>query len=429
MMMTLKKEGYRKRLIDDSILKYLSIFGAIHITGPKWCGKTWTAYNCCNSAFLVADPRGNYQNRRLAMTDPTLIFEDDHPQLIDEWQDVPSIWDAVRYKVDESAKKGLFVLTGSATPKRDEYIHSGTGRIKNVRMDTMTLLERGVSDGRVSVLGMFEKPSFSFRTGGIRLTDVIEYTVHGGWPGTIGMTADESLEVAKGYIETLTNQDISFDGVSRNPSKMLRLIRSLARNESTVASKAVLRRDMTENPDDPQISENTLDDYLSVLERLHFTAFQPAFNPNMRSSVRVGKTPARHLTDPSLVAAAMGMRTESYLGDLKTFGYLFESLCVHDLRVYAGVNDGKIWHYRDGDGNEIDAIVELPDGRWGAFEVKTGAHEIDEGADSLLGMDKKIRSQENGRPPVFMCVICGMTEAAYRRPDGVYVIPPTVLGP
>jgi len=427
--MTLKKEGYVPRLIDREVERSLSLFGAVSITGPKWCGKTWTAYNCCNSVILIADPKGNYQNRRLAMTDPTLIFKDDLPQLIDEWQDVPGIWDAVRYRIDDAGRKGMYVLTGSATPNREGFMHSGTGRIKELRMRTMTLLERGISDGRVSLRGLFDRPELSFPTQDAELRRVIDYTVHGGWPGVRDMPVDGSLDVARGYIETLINNDISFDGVNRDPAKMLRLIRSLARNESTTASKKALKRDMSENPDDPQIADNTLNDYLSVLERLHFTDFQPAFNPNMRSSVRVGKSPKRHLADPSLTAAAMGMNVESYINDLNSFGFLFEALCVHDLRVYAMMSEGKVMHYRDGDGNEIDAIVELPDGRWGAFEMKVGAHEIDEGAESLLKMDRKIRNQDNGRPSEFMCVICGMTNAAYVRDDGVYVLPPTVLGP
>ncbi len=427
--MTLKKDGYVARLADNELERYLSIFSAVNITGPKWCGKTWTAYNHCNSAVLIADPKGNYQNRRLAMMDPTLIFRDETPQLIDEWQDVPGIWDAVRYRVDESGKKGMYILTGSATPNREGFVHSGTGRIKELRMGTMTLLERGISDGRVSLKTLFDRPKLSIATGDSDLRGIIEYTVHGGWPGTIGLSADTSLEVAKGYIETLVNNDISFDGVKRDPAKMLRLIRSLARNESTVASKRALKRDMLEDPDDEQIADNTLDDYVSVLESLYFTDFQPAFNPNMRSSVRVGKTPKRHLADPSLTAAAIGMGTEAYLNDLNSFGFLFEALCIHDLKAYAATFGGKVMHYRDGDGNEIDAVVELPDGRWGAFEIKTGAHEIDSGADSLKRMYRKIRNQEDGKPPEFLCVVCGMTEAAYLRDDGIYVLPPTALGP
>lgn len=427
--MTLTKEGYIPRLVDSELERCLSLFGAVCITGPKWCGKTWAAYNCCNSAILIADPKGNYQNRRLAMMDPALIFKSDLPQLIDEWQDVPGIWDAVRYRVDDTGKKGMYVLTGSATPNRGGFVHSGTGRIKEIHMRTMTLLERGLSDGRVSLNGLFDRQEFSFLTEEVELIDVIDYTVHGGWPGVRGMTSDASLEVAKGYIETLVKNDISFDGVSRDSAKMLRLIRSLARNESTVATKKALKKDMLENQDDTQIADNTLDDYLSVLEKLYFTDFQQAFDPNMRSSVRVGKTPKRHLADPSLTAAAMGMNAESYINDLNSFGFLFEALCVHDLKVYATMHGGKVMHYRDGDGNEIDAVVEMPDGRWGAFEIKTGAHEIDAGAESLLKIDRKIRNQENGRPPEFLCVICGMTNAVYLREDGVYVIPPTVLGP
>ena len=219
---------------------------------------------------------------------------------------------------------------------------------------------------------------------------MIDYTVHGGWPGVRDMPSDASLEVAKGYIETLVSNDTSFEGVSRNPAKMLRLIRSLARNESTNASKKALKRDMSENQDDPQIADNTLNDYLSILERLHFTDFQHAFNPNMRPSVRVGKTPKRHLADLSLIAAALGMNVESYINDLNSFGYLFEALCVHDLKVYATMSEGKMMHYCDGDGNEIDAVVEMPDGRWGAFEVKTGAHEIDESAESLLNSNSRV---------------------------------------
>lgn len=427
--MTLKKEGYIPRLIDGELERYLTLFGAVNITGPKWCGKTWAAYNCCNSATLIADPKGNYQNRRLAMMDPTLIFKSDLPQLIDEWQDVPGIWDAVRYRVDDAGMKGMYVLTGSATPNRDGFVHSGTGRIKELRMSTMTLLERGISDGKVSLRGLFDCPEFSFPTQDMGLMDVIDYTIHGGWPGVMNMSTDASLEVARGYIETLLNNDISFDGVGRNPANMSRLIRSLARNESTIASKKALKRDMLENPDDPLISDSTLDEYLSVLERLHFIDFQPAFDPNMRSSVRVGKTPKRHLVDPSLTAAAMGMNVDSYINDLNSFGFLFEALCVHDLKVYAMISGGKVMHYRDGDGNEIDAVVELSDGRWGAFEIKIGAHEIDNGARSLLKIDRKIRNQEHGRPPEFMCVICGMTNAAYVRDDGIYVLPPTSLRP
>lgn len=427
--MTLKKEGYIPRLIDGELERYLTLFGAVNITGPKWCGKTWAAYNCCNSATLIADPKGNYQNRRLAMIDPTLIFKSDLPQLIDEWQDVPGIWDAVRYRVDDAGMKGMYVLTGSATPNRDGFVHSGTGRIKELRMSTMTLLERGISDGKVSLRGLFDRPEFSFPTQDMGLMDVIDYTIHGGWPGVMNMSTDASLEVARGYIETLLNNDISFDGVGRNPANMSRLIRSLARNESTIASKKALKRDMLENPDDSLISDSTLDEYLSVLERLHFIDFQPAFDPNMRSSVRVGKTPKRHLADPSLTAAAMGMGVDSYINDLNSFGFLFEALCVHDLKVYAMISGGKVMHYRDGDGNEIDAVVELSDGRWGAFEIKIGAHEIDNGARSLLKIDRKIRNQEHGRPPEFMCVICGMTNAAYVRDDGIYVLPPTSLRP
>lgn len=427
--MTLGKSGYLPRIVDLSLRNNLKLFGAVNLIGPKWCGKTWSALNCCNSAVFFADPKNNYQNRRYALTDPNLIFNNKTPQLLDEWQDVPSLWDAVRYKIDETGSKGLFVLTGSATPNRSSYVHSGIGRIIDLKMETMTLFERGLSSGQVSLSRLFDLPQISLVTGEVELRDVIEYTIHGGWPGTLGMKSKDSIKVASGYIETLAYKDIVFDGKSRNPDTALRLIRSLARNESTIATKKTLCSDMRENPEDSIISPNTLDDYLSVLDALHFTAFQPAFDPNMRSSVRVGKTPKRHLVDPSLVCSALHSDVDQYIDDLNSFGYLFEALCVHDLRVYSSVIGGAVKHYRDGNGNEIDAVVELPDGRWGAFDIKTGANEIDAGARSLLAVSEKIQNQPNGRLPTFLCVICGMTDAAYVRPDGVYVVPPTVLSP
>ena len=425
--MVLSREGYRPRLVDQELEKALRIYGAINIKGPKWCGKTWSAYNCCNSAVRLDDPSGDYQNRRLAQMNPSLILEDNPPQLIDEWQEVPSIWDAVRYRVDSVPKKGLFVLTGSATPNRTGIVHSGTGRIFDIRMDTLTLFERGLSDGKVSLKSLFNLPDMAMHTGEVDFYNLVDITVHGGWPATICLGVKDSLAVSKGYIDTLISSDINFDGVSRSSTKMNRLIRSLARNECTIVSKRTLCKDIMENDDDEPISYNTVNDYLNVLERLYFVEWQPAFNPNMRSSVRVGKMPKRHLIDPSLAVAALGVSPESYYKDLSSFGFIFESLCEHDLRIYADTFGGRLYHYRDGDGKEIDAIVELPDGRWGAFEIKLGANEIEKGAKSLLDIDRKIRNQENGRPPEFLCVVCGLTDYAYRRPDGVYVVPITSL--
>lgn len=424
--MVLTKRDYIPRLIDDGVEELLKLFGAVNIEGPKWCGKTWTALNHANSFISLADSAGNRQNKIAASLDPNSILDGDPPMLIDEWQDVPPIWDAVRNRIDDVGKKGMFILTGSTTPNRENISHSGTGRICTVRMHTMSLFESGRSSGAVSLRNLFDNPALSVRTGDMGLKELIDISVHGGWPGTMGMSTADSLKVAKKYIDTMVKSDISFDGVKRNEMTMRRVLRSLARNESTVVNVKTIEKDIKEFEDD-DISYGTVNNYLDILERLYVTERQNVFNPNMRSSIRVGKTPKKHLADPSLTAALLDATPEKLLKDLNTFGFLFEALCEHDLRIYAQTFGGELYHYRDGDGSEIDAVVELDDGRWGAFEIKVGANQIDEAAESLLKMKKKIEKQPHGRSPEIMCVICGLSSFAYRREDGIFVIPITAL--
>ncbi|XDS45582.1 DUF4143 domain-containing protein [Bifidobacterium aquikefiricola] len=405
----------------------LNAFGAVAIDGPKWCGKTWTALNHGNSVTYIGDPTGNFQNRQAAQLDPSLVLDGEAPKVIDEWQEVPALWDAVRFSVDQSAERGRYILTGSSTPNFKGVLHSGAGRIGVTRMRPMSLFESGYSTGVVSLSAMFELRLESRFTGEVTVDALIKHVIMGGWPGTRDMSPRDAREVTEGYLYAVTHNDISrIDSVSRNPHRVMMLLRSLARNESTIASLRRLKKDMQEYDDDI-LDEKTITDYLEVLQRLFLIDDQPAFNPNMRSSVRVGKMPKRHLADPSLAAAALGATQETLKGDLNTFGFLFEAMCERDLRIYAQCADGELYHYRDGRGREIDAVITLPDGRWAAMEIKLGAHQIDEAASKLLALQADMKRDPKAIPPSLLCVVCGMTAYAYTRPDGVCVVPITAL--
>lgn len=425
--MSLRQQEYRNRLVDTKINTMLDAFGAVAVDGPKWCGKTWTALNHGNSVVYVGDPAGNFQNRRVAQLDPALVLNGEAPRVIDEWQEVPALWDAVRFAVDQSTQRGRYILTGSSTPNFKGVIHSGAGRIGVIRMRPMSLFESGQSSGDVSLSAMFDHPLESRPTGEVTLSSLIEHVIRGGWPGVIGLSQNAAREVSEGYLSAVTHDDISrVDGVNRSPHRVMMLLRSLARNEATVASNKTLKNDMQEYEDDA-LDEKTIADYLEVLRRLFLVDEQPAFNPNMRSSVRVGKMPKRHLADPSLAAAALGATAETLANDLNTFGFLFEAMCERDLRVYAQCAGGELYHYRDGRGREIDAVATVPDGRWAAIEIKLGAHQIDEAASKLLALQRDMHDDPRATPPSILCVVCGMTSYAYTRPDGVCVVPITAL--
>lgn len=423
----LTQEGYLPRLIDVSIARALQAFGAVCVEGPKWCGKTWALLNQAESVYYVGDPAGGFQNRRLAEMEPGIALGGEEPHLVDEWQDVPSIWDAVRYEVDRSPRKGRFLLSGSSTPQRKGVMHGGTGRIGTLRMHPMSLFESGDSSGVVSMRALFDGPLRSLQTGDVSLERLCRLIVRGGWPGNLGVPEEVCGLVPASYIKQIAEQDANrVDNGHRDPYKVNLLIRSLARNESTLASNATLRRDMTQFDDDT-LSDATISDYMEVLYRLFAVYDQPAFDPNMRSSIRVGKKPKRHLADPSLAAAALRATPQRLMGDLNTLGFLFEALCERDLMIYAQACGGNLFHYRDGNGREIDAVVELPDGRWGAFEIKLGANQIDAAAASLIKMRDVIDAEPNARTPAVLVVICGLSSFAYTRPDGVMVVPITAL--
>ncbi|MGM0432916.1 MAG: ATP-binding protein [Spirochaetota bacterium] len=418
---------YLPRLIDDKVTQYLAAFGAIAIDGPKWCGKTMTSLHHSRSSYFVGSPAGNFNNRSLAMMDPSLALAGETPHVIDEWQEVPALWDAVRHAVDQRGEKGQFILTGSSTPPHKGILHSGAGRIARLRMRTMSLYESGHSSGKVSLKNLFSGVLHPELTGEVILQELIEHIVRGGWPENVGLDFELAKLLPTQYIEAVVYDDIrKVDGTKRDLNKILLLLRSLARNESTTASNRTLQRDIKEI-DDEDIDVNTVGEYLNIFERLFLIDNQKPFSPGLRSSVRVKQSVKRHFTDPSLACALMGATSESLLSDLETFELLFEAMCVRDLSIYAQAIDAKMFHYQDYSGREIDAVIEMPDGSWGAFEIKLGAHQLDTAAENLLTIKQKIVKDPKGKPPKILCVICGLSNAAYQRSDGVLVVPITAL--
>lgn len=423
---TADKSVYRPRVIDGTVEKYLEVFGAICIEGPKWCGKTWTSSYHSNSEFLIGDPSNNFQNRTLAEISPSIVLEGATPRLIDEWQEVPPVWDAVRYTVDQRAKKGQFILTGSSTPKRKGILHSGAGRIGKLRMRTMSLYESGESSGAVSLKDLCGGEMVPALTGEVDLRDLAYYVVRGGWPGNLNASAEDASLLPQSYLNAILDDDSQrIDGKKYDIAKMRLLLRSLARNESTTATNKKLLNDIRE-ADDETLDGDTVATYLDVFERLFLLDNQPPFSANIRSSVRVKQAEKRHFCDPALACALLKATPDRLIGDLETFGFLFEALVERDLKIYAESFGANVFHYQDYNGREVDAVIELRDGTWCAFEIKLGANQIEKAASDLLSLKNSIAAG-GGIPPAVLCVICGMSNAAYVRPDGVFVVPITAL--
>lgn len=419
---------YVGRVSDRALEDALTTFGAVLVEGPKWCGKTTSAARLAASELRIADPRNSYQNKRLAELDAHSALQGPRPRLVDEWQEVPSTWDAVRYECDLAAgAPGQFLLTGSATPReRERPLHSGAGRIGTVRMDTMTLSELGVSSASTSLSALFsgEAPSGVSR---LSPADVAELVCRGGWPATRGMPVAQAMAVARAYVGAVAQEDLGrIDGVARDPSRVRRLIASLARNESTLASRRTVVAD-TAGPDASTLSASTVADYVSALEKVFFVDDIPAWSPALRSPVRIRSASKHHLADPSLAAAALGATPEALVGDVKTLGFLFESLAAHDLRVYARTMGAGLYHYRDDSNLEVDLVVAREDGTWGAFEVKLGAAQEDEGAANVRALERKM-VERGERPASVKAVVVGVGAVARVRPDGVAVVPLDCLG-
>ena len=419
--------NYKPRIVDELVEKDLRIFGAICIEGPKWCGKTWTSSYHANSEFLVGDSSGNFSNRMLAELEPYTVLKGDTPRLIDEWQEVPALWDATRSFVDESGNKGQIILTGSSTPVNKGVLHSGTGRIKSIRMNTMSLYESGDSSGDISLKDLCENKFESKVLEETNLEKLSYLIVRGGWPGNINVDVNDCDELALGYMENVAKTDLKQldKDIDYNEHKAKLILKSLARNESTTVSNQSILNDIIEN-DNSSISKNTLSKYLDAFNRMFLFNNQEPFSPNIRSSLRVKQMEKRHFSDPAMACAMLKLTPKKLMNDLNTFGFMFEAMVERDLSIYAQSLNAKLFHYQDYRNNEIDAVIELEDGNWCAIEIKLGLNKVEEGSKDLIKVCKNI-VDNGGKEPIMKCVIYGVGNMAYKNADGVYIIPITAL--
>lgn len=416
--------SYRARVVDHELSQKLGISGAVLIEGPKACGKTETARQEASSEVLLDIDEAA---RAAIAVDPSLVLAGDTPRLIDEWQVEPRVWNHVRRAVDERKKPGQFILAGSAVPADDVTRHSGAGRISRLRMRPMSLFESGLSDGSISLRELLESGSTRSSASDVTLADLTEAIARGGWPALQAQPIEDAMESVADYLDDVCRTDINrVDGVHRDPARVRRLLRSLARNVATHVAMTTLATDTADGGDNP-LKQHTVAGYLSALERLFVIEDQPPWEPHLRSRSILRKSSKRHFVDPSLAVAALRTGPAALLRDLNLLGFLFESLVVRDLRIYAQAGRGEIRQFLDNKGLEVDAIVES-DGRWAAFEVKLGGEDpIEEGAASLLKFAGEIDTRRSGQPSTLGVIVAG--GYGYRRDDGVQVIPITALGP
>ena len=411
---------YLSRIADKVLDTALESSGAVLIEGPKWCGKTSTAEEKAKSVLYMQDPDNSSSYLKAADTKPSLLLIGDAPRLIDEWQMAPVLWDAVRFAVDKRKVSGQFILTGSAVPKDNAVAHTGTGRISRMMMRPMTLFESLESNGSISLKGLFDGTTDGESISTLTIEGLAYALARGGWPASVGENESTALRRAYDYVEAVINFDVSsVDGVEKNPARVRGLMRSLARNVSAMANLSTIRGDIA--GDEESISEKTIAFYLNALRRIFVVEDLPAWSPAMRSKTTIRTSPKRHFIDPSIAAAVLRVSPDGLLQDFNTFGLLFESMCVRDLRVYAHAIDGEVFHYRDKSGLEADAVVHLKDGRWGAVEVKMGAREIETAAENLKVLRNKV-NVDKMKEPSFLMVLTG-GEFGYRREDGVYIVP------
>jgi predicted AAA+ superfamily ATPase len=424
--MALTEEGYIPRLADRKISRYMNLFGALSIEGLKWCGKTWTALNHANSVVYLLDPANEYANREAARLNPASILDGQSPLLIDEWQEVPGIWDAVRFASDRTKKKGLFLLTGSVTPKDRSFVHSGAGRIARIRMRPLSLFESGISKGGVSLQQFFNGAAKVPGTHSKLTQDtLIDLLIRGGWPGNIKVPGEDAGIVPQQYIEALAGTDISHaDNKRRNPRLVLHLLAALARVTAVPALNNTITADVQGSFG--EVTRQTISDYLSSLVRLYVIDEIPQWFPELRDKLRLRKAPKRMLTDPSIAVSALKARSGDLKRDPRTLGALFENLCLRDLLIYADAVDAKLSHYHDGNGLEVDVILEQ-DTKWAALEIKLSSRRIEEGVRALTRLCAKVQAK-GAPPPAFLGIITG-GGPSYTREDGIHIIPLDCLGP
>ena len=410
---------YLPRIVDKEIDELMEIMGAVLIEGCKWCGKSTTGLYHAKSVIEFQNPDRKQEYDNIRNTKPSLFLNGEKPRMFDEWQMYPVVWDSVRTDVDHTGLKGQYILTGSAKPSEEETMHTGTGRISRVLMRPMSLFESKESTGEVSFSDILAGKDIS-GVSKLSLEDIASIIVRGGWPASISIKSDAKYRIAKEYVKSLIHEEVrSVDGVERNTEKMQNVLRSLARNISTQVSNSTIEADIKNNFDD-DISRPTLTDYLNTLEKLFVIEDVEATNLNLRSKYALRTKPKKYFVDPSIATAILDLKPMDLINDLNTFGFMFESLCIRDLKIYTESLGGDVTFYRDERGFEVDAILRMPSGKWGAIEIKLGAGYIDEAANNLLKFKEHVDIKKCGEPS-FLLVLTG-TNYSYKRDDGVYVV-------
>ncbi len=415
---------YKARICDELLKNKLLGKGAVLLEGPKWCGKTTTAEQIAGSILYMSEPDKEKQNLMLSEINPSLLLSGETPRLIDEWQIAPKLWDAVRYEVDHRDELGQFILTGSAVPAKDDEIHhTGTGRFSWLKMRPMSLWESGESNGSISLFDLFSGKTDLFGENKLSLNDIAYLICRGGWPQATSMTGDIALEQAFDYYDAVINADISkVDGVKRNPERVKSLMRSYARHQGAQVSVEQIVSDMAVN-DIEELKSDAVYSYINALKKIFVIEDMPAWNPNLRSKTAIRTSDTRYFIDPSIATAALGVGPDDLINDLNTMGLLFETMCVRDLRVFADSLKGQVYHYRDKNGLECDAVIHLRNGSYGLIEIKLGGDRlIEEGCKTLTSLANKVDT-EKMKSPSFLMILTATGDYAYRRPDGKYIVP------
>lgn len=417
-------KGYKHRIADEILQKKLSAKGAVVIEGPKWCGKTTTAEQCANSILYMDEPENLSNNMRLAEISPKILLLGDNPRLIDEWQLAPKLWNTIRFEVDHRHEQGLFILTGSAVPpKTDDINHSGTGRFTWITMRPMSLFESGESNGQVSLESLFDKEKDVEGINHLSIDDIAYLACRGGWPLASMMSGESALEQAFDYYDAVVRYDISrADNIERNQERVKLLMRSYARNQGTQVSMKTLCNDMRTNDKD-SLDEDTVASYVKALKKIFVIEDSKAWNPNLRSKSAVRTSDTRYFVDPSIGTAALGIGPKDLIFDLKTFGFVFETMCIRDLRVYAELLGGEVYHYRDSSNLECDAVIHLRNGTYGLIEIKLGGDTaINDGIETLTAL-KNVIDTARMKEPSFLMVLTATGQYAFRDKSGVYIVP------
>ncbi|MDR1088484.1 MAG: DUF4143 domain-containing protein [Coriobacteriales bacterium] len=415
-------EAYRPRLVDEKLTQLLGAFGGVLIEGPKWCGKSWTASQQAATEIYI----DQQDNRKRALLLPDSVLEGKTPRLIDEWQDAPVLWDTARRIIDSRHAPGQFIFTGSSTVKGEEPSHTGTGRFSRLRMRPLSLYESGDSSGIISLRELFAGGKLENQISGMDAKTAIRLICKGGWPASFWVCEDATMLIASQYLAFVANADIERAGGStKKPALVKRILRSLARNAATSVRLSSVAADVSADGGD--VSDQTVRTYYEALQAIFVVEEQEAWSPSLRSRVRIRATPKRHLADPSLAAAALGATPPALEKDIRTAGFLFETLCFRDLSVYADSLEGTVYHYQDETELEADAVIQLPDNRWAALEVKLGTFEFDKAAENLIKLKGKIA--ENYPAPAFLGIVTASGGVAYTRDDGVLILPIDCLGP